>query len=185
LQGNDIWSAWNGYNPLVGNSNIISSDVGLEHTAFITSGNRLYVFGNNDSGQLGNNSTINQGLSIASRRTITGLYTGETLTKVYAMERGTLVLTSFGRLFVFGRNANGQLGTNSLTYELIPVMNSLNLQNVTFQLGHGLNIRNKLPQLQKDGFLFLGYYYDKEFTNQLSTGQLMPTSDIMLYAKWS
>ena len=185
LQGNGIWSAWNGYNPLVGNSNIISSDVGLEHTAFITSGNRLYVFGNNDSGQLGNNSYINQGLSIASRRTITGLYTGETLTKVYTMERGTFVLTSLGRLFVFGRNANGQLGTNSLTYELIPVTNSLNLQNVTYQLGHGLNIRNNLPQLQKDGFLLLGYYYDKEFTNQLSTSQLMPTNDIMIYAKWS
>jgi len=87
--------------------------VGCRHSAYIQSG-RLYVFGNNSSGQLGLGDTI-----AAPIPTIVPTITGAM--SVACGRDFTLVLIAGGTVLSMGANANGQLGTGDTMDRWTPV----------------------------------------------------------------
>lgn len=82
---------------------------GWGHSAVITSLNRILIWGRNDSGQLGNGTTVNQ----LTPQDITPLFSlgqSETFHQLALGWGHSAALTSSGRLFMWGKNESGQLG---------------------------------------------------------------------------
>jgi alpha-tubulin suppressor-like RCC1 family protein len=90
----------------------------------VTSSGQLYAFGNNEDGQLGNET--NNGIDAYEANPTPALVTlpGEVgpVTQAAAGGAFSLVVTESGQLYAFGENINGELGnpTNNLAEELKP-----------------------------------------------------------------
>jgi uncharacterized repeat protein (TIGR02543 family) len=90
------------------------------HFLVVTSTGRLFTWGYNGDGQLGNGSTNN--LSSPTLISFTGLQSGETLQHVGAGAYHSFVVTSTGRLFAWGSNGAGQLGDNTIISKNRPTL---------------------------------------------------------------
>jgi alpha-tubulin suppressor-like RCC1 family protein len=93
---------------------------GFLNSLAATSGGQLYAFGGNDFGQ--NGSAANTGPNpTPGLATLPGQVGG--VRQIAACDHHTLVVTSSGQLYAFGRNTHGQLGTttNNGTYNANPV----------------------------------------------------------------
>jgi uncharacterized repeat protein (TIGR02543 family) len=112
----DITSQFN----LGTNEKITSISIGESHSAALTSTGRLFTWGLNSDGQLGNQ-TIIQSITPVDITSQFNLSVGETITKISLGSSHSAALTSTGRLFTWGRNADGQLGNNSQTSSNTPV----------------------------------------------------------------
>lgn len=86
---------------------ITSLAVGAGHYLALTEGGRLFSWGENDHGQLGNGSTGDSSSPVE----ITGSIRGE-VTSIAAGRNHSLAITSDGRLWSWGRNNVGQLGNS-------------------------------------------------------------------------
>jgi len=93
--------------------------LGFRHSSALTSSGRVFVWGNNLSGQLGNDTTTDQLVptEITSRFS---LGSGEQIIQVSLGGFHSSALTSLGRVFTWGRNNYGQLGDNTTTDQLVP-----------------------------------------------------------------
>lgn len=104
-------------NPLYGKT-FIAVAAGILHSLAIDSSGQLYAWGNNDRGQLGNNSTTDGHLAINLSATATfdnvpnPLYE-KTFQAVAAGYSHSLAIDSVGELYAWGANGSGQLGDNS------------------------------------------------------------------------
>jgi len=81
---------------------------------------KLASWGDNDRGQLGNNSTTDSDNPVIL--SFTGVLTGKTPVQVAAGEAHSLVLFTDGTLAAWGRNDEGQLGTGNFSNSLVPVL---------------------------------------------------------------
>ena len=97
---------------LQGGETIQQISAGNFHFLVLTSTGRLFTWGYNESGQLGNGSASNS--SSPTLVNFTGLLSGETLQHVGAGAYHSFVVTSTGRLFAWGFNGSGQLGDNTI-----------------------------------------------------------------------
>jgi alpha-tubulin suppressor-like RCC1 family protein len=98
---------------------IINSSLGGFHSSLITSEARIFMWGSNDYGQLGDGTLINR----YTPKDITSefnLNSGETI--IYSSLGGlhSSLLTSEGRIFMWGRNELGQIGDGTITNRSIP-----------------------------------------------------------------
>jgi alpha-tubulin suppressor-like RCC1 family protein len=93
--------------------------VGQSHACAIIGG-KAYCWGDNSSGQLGNN---NQGVSSNTAVAVdtTGVLAGKTLAQISAGNAFTCALDTAGLAYCWGQNGNGQLGNNSTTPTAVPV----------------------------------------------------------------
>lgn len=99
--------------PLAGKT-IIDISGSAEHVLALTSDGRVFAWGSNSSGQLGNNSTINSLLPVAVDTS--GVLSGQTVVAIAAGENHSFAITSDGRLFTWGkRRAGFGVTVNSLT----------------------------------------------------------------------
>ena len=80
--------------------------------------NRAFAWGNNDGGQLGDNTSKARQLPVPV--TPTGVLAGKTVVAVAAGTYHSLVLCSDGSVAALGLNDNGQLGDNSTRVRLVP-----------------------------------------------------------------
>jgi alpha-tubulin suppressor-like RCC1 family protein len=87
----------------------------------LTTNNRIYTWGYNGNGQLGNGSTDNW-LNSPTLIEFSGLQSGETLQHVGAGAYHSFAGTSNGRLFVWGNNGSGQLGDNTIISKNRPTL---------------------------------------------------------------
>jgi len=92
---------------------------GLEHTCALASTGRVYCWGLNDSGQLGNNTTNDSSVPVAVDTS--GVMAGQTLTQIAAGEDQLCALDSAGTVYCWGDNEDGQLGDDSTTSSSVPV----------------------------------------------------------------
>jgi alpha-tubulin suppressor-like RCC1 family protein len=76
-----------------------------------TSLGRVFAWGNNDFGELGIGSLV--ATAVPQLVTLPGLQAGETVTALTAGSNFSLALTSLGRVFAWGDNETGELGTGT------------------------------------------------------------------------
>ncbi len=95
---------------------------GEAHTAFVKSDGTLWLYGNNEYGQLGNGTSE----SLNSPEQIQGF---TEVISVAAGEDHTIALKKDGTVWAWGNNSRGQLGNVSIQYSLSPIMVS-NLTDV-------------------------------------------------------
>lgn len=89
------------------------------HVLALTSDGHIYTWGDNSSGQLGNNSSTASTVPVAV--TVSGALVGKTVVAIAAGGNHSLALTSDGMVFSWGQNSYGQIGDGSITSRPAPV----------------------------------------------------------------
>ena len=92
------------------------------HNLSLANDGKVYAWGNNANGQIGNNSTVNALVPVAVN-TVSGTsaLAGKTVTAINAEEYHSMALASDGTFTAWGSNYNGQLGNNTTTQSMVPV----------------------------------------------------------------
>ena len=98
----------------LGGADVQTIAVGSLHACALTSGNQVRCWGLNESGQLGDGSTVNSPLPT----TVSGM--SGTLTKLAAGGEHSCALNSAGEVHCWGGNAHGQLGDGSTSSRSSP-----------------------------------------------------------------
>jgi alpha-tubulin suppressor-like RCC1 family protein len=98
---------------------ILSISAGFRHTCAVASDNKVYCWGQDGNGQLGDNSTSDSNVPVAVNTA--GVLSGKSIISVSAGVYSTCVVTSDGLGYCWGYNGYGQLGDNSTTQSLVPV----------------------------------------------------------------
>ncbi|MCE9611554.1 MAG: cadherin-like beta sandwich domain-containing protein [Chthoniobacter sp.] len=99
---------------------IVAVAAGVSHSLALCSDGTLAAWGDNASGQLGNNSTTNSSVPVLVIQS--GALAGKKVIAVSAGDGFSLALCSDGMLAAWGLNSNGQLGNSSTTTSLVPVL---------------------------------------------------------------
>ncbi len=101
---------------------IVSISSGSFHSALVTSFGDIFLWGLNSYGQLGNDSTTNSSVPISIYDEIKfELLFNEKVNQVSLSEYNSTITTSFGRVFAWGRNNQGQVGDGTLITRKTPV----------------------------------------------------------------
>jgi len=107
------------YSGILAGRTVIAVAAGGGHSLALCSDGTLAAWGNNEGGQLGNNTLVNSSVPVAVNTT--GVLTGKTVIAMAAGVMHTVVLCADGTLAAWGANTSGQLGNNSTTGSLAPV----------------------------------------------------------------
>ena len=115
------------------------------HSIGLSSNGMVYTWGRNSSGQLGNNSTVQENAPINVQK---GAYSGSTYlgddsnNKIVGVSLGyfhSIALAQDGTVYSWGSNTNGKLGDNSTTPSNIPVQVVMGSYSGTTYLGDNTN----------------------------------------------
>lgn len=98
---------------------VVAIACGDHHNIVLTSDGKLYSWGSNFTGQLGDGSTI--GRYVPVEVDMTGALASETIQSITAGSYQTLVSTRSGKIFSWGNNYNGALGTGGTESSNVPV----------------------------------------------------------------
>lgn len=93
---------------------------GISHSLALCSDGLLVSWGSNNNSQLGNSAAGTSLVPVAV--TTTGILSGKTVSSISARSDHSLALCSDGTAVAWGRNANGQLGNNSIANANAPVV---------------------------------------------------------------
>jgi alpha-tubulin suppressor-like RCC1 family protein len=108
------------FSGLQGGETIQQISGGAYHSISVTNSGRVYAWGNNGHGQLGDGSTTNR--SSPTLINFSGLQGGETVQMVVAGSYHSLALTTNNRIYTWGTNDYGQLGDGSTTNRSSPTL---------------------------------------------------------------
>ncbi len=98
---------------------ITAISAGASHNTVLDSDGKVYSWGLNTTGQLGNGNTTQYGVPVAV--VTTGALNGKVITAISAGGTHTLALDSNGKVYAWGRNNLGQLGEGSGATQSSPV----------------------------------------------------------------
>ncbi|MDR1426980.1 MAG: Ig-like domain repeat protein [Bifidobacteriaceae bacterium] len=125
--------------PNLGSDKIVQIEAGGRHTLALTSGGKVYVFGSNGYGQLGQGST--EDITSPALLQLPNLG-NDRVTQIAAGGAHSLFLTSAGKVYAFGDNQYGQLGIGSTVRPasptLVPALSNLSSDKVV-QISAGVN----------------------------------------------
>jgi alpha-tubulin suppressor-like RCC1 family protein len=110
--------AVSGFGYLV-NAYIVKIACGYSHTVALDSTGKVYSWGYNNGGQLGNNGTSSQNQAILTSNY--GSLYGINIVQIAAGYWHTVALDSTGKVHAWGYNGYGQLGNNTITNSSIPI----------------------------------------------------------------
>ncbi len=108
-----------GNGPPVPMTEVDQVSAGATHTMILKENGDLWAVGDNEFGQLGDNTTENKSIPVAVKTS-----TGEPMTGVAQVSAGgqhSMILKTNGDLWAVGRNHNGQLGDGTTDQRLTPV----------------------------------------------------------------
>ena len=114
-------------------SNVRVASMGSDHVVFVKNDNTLWVYGENDHGQLGNGTTD-------PNYTPTQVMTG--VSYAAAGDCLTCAVKTDGTLWVWGYNGSGQVGNNSTEDRKTPVQVLTNVYTVSTMGDHVMAIKN-------------------------------------------
>ena len=98
---------------------IIIAIAGAEsHTVALTSEGKVYAWGRNNEGELGDGTTISRSTPVATD--MSGVLSGKIVTAITVGDEHTVALTSEGKVYAWGRNTYGQLGDGTFTNRTTP-----------------------------------------------------------------
>lgn len=126
----DITSSFN----ISETDSIIKINAGDNYSIVITEEKRVFTWGFNSAGQLGDGTTTNR-LTPVEITTAIPLNLGETIDVISTSHNFVHLVTSSGRIFVWGQNSNGYFGNGNTTSSLSPIIIEPN-----FELGVGEKI---------------------------------------------
>ena len=100
---------------------ITDISVGSDYSHVVTSDGRVYGWGHNEFGQLGDGTRVDTAVPVAVD--MSGVLAGKTIVSVRAGSYQSLVLSSEGRVYSWGSNYEGELGTGETTpsRSIVPV----------------------------------------------------------------
>ncbi|QWB99902.1 InlB B-repeat-containing protein [Mycoplasmatota bacterium] len=124
--------------------------LGVEHSIAITSEGRVFTWGSNNNGQLGDGTRTDRTTPIEITSQF-GLDAGETLTSISLGVEHSIAITSEGRVFTWGSNNNGQLGDGTSTDRTTPT-------EITSQFG--LDAGETVTSIS------LGYFHSSAITSE-------------------
>ncbi|MFZ5354116.1 MAG: FecR domain-containing protein [Bacillota bacterium] len=101
-------------------ANIKQIDAGENHSMALDNNGKVWSWGYNSSGQLGNNTTTNSTNPVMVRN-IDNTADLSNITDIAAGSSHTMALDSSGYIWAWGNNARGQLGDNTTTNRTLPV----------------------------------------------------------------
>ena len=107
------------------NKTIVEIASGARHSLAIDSSGKVYAWGHNGSGQLGNNSTVNALTPVAGQAPA-----DKNIIQVSGSGwsgASSLALASNGAVYSWGRNFDGQLGDGTNNDSSVPVITTINL----------------------------------------------------------
>ncbi len=105
-----------------GSDSVIDASAGENHSLILTESNMMYSFGRNTDGQLGNgtNEQSNTPKKVSSEGDLTNGGGSDPVIKVESEGFFNIVLTKSGKIYSFGSNSNGQLGTGDRESRNLP-----------------------------------------------------------------
>jgi uncharacterized repeat protein (TIGR02543 family) len=171
---------------------IIQLSMGAYHSSALSSIGKVFTWGRNNYGQLGNDTISTSPVPIE----ITNRFGLSDDNKIIQLSMGvehSAALSSAGKVFTWGRNNTGQLGNGTTTDSLVPF--AIVIQSkITFESNGGSSIATieqdpgtdvvSPTAPTKNGYAFGGWYSDSDLTQSYSF-EKMPATDITLYAKWN
>jgi uncharacterized repeat protein (TIGR02543 family) len=161
---------------------------GSAYSHALTTSGRVYSWGSNFNGQLGDGTDLTR--INPTLISFTGLQAGETIEKVSGGSGlHSLVVTTNGRVYAWGRNAEGQLGSPITLFISTPKFIDMSVATTTIvnnyhTVNFGDTIASTLPNPTLQGYVFAGWFMDEELTipYNLTT---MPANDVTLYASFN
>lgn len=125
ILGNCIGSGWkervvNHPNTPLYKASVTKISAGYNHTCALASA-RVYCWGNNDNGQLGNNSTADSAVPVKVSDTAPSALSNKEVIDISAGYYFTCALSSDGSVACWGRNSTGQLGNDNRDNKSVPV----------------------------------------------------------------
>ena len=156
---------------------------GYVHSSAITSSGRIFTWGYNEYGEIGDGTT--KAKSTPTDITLNfDLNEGETITQVALGGSHSSAMTSNGSIYLWGYNAHSQLGDGTKDNKIIPA----EIKFFTPELDSVVTY-NYLDVLEvftpvREGYVFDGWYIDASLTIEY-TFSTMPAEDIVLYGKWN
>ena len=167
---------------LTAGETVISISLGEFHSSALTSTGRIFTWGRNLYGQLGDGTTTNQ----SSPKAITSefdLTSGELIVSIVAGDGHTSIFTSTGRLFFWGENYYGQLGDGTTVDSITPIEMQSYMAFSTLETVQDFNETLEAYMPLREGYLFDGWYVDQNLTTKY-TFTSMPAEDLILYGRW-
>ena len=163
---------------------IIKVASGYSHMLLITSEYRVFTWGDNEFGQLGQGDTIHQSTPVEITSQL-AFQEGETVNSIALGDGYSAMITSLGRFLTWGNNDNAQMGNIESSTVLIPtnIIQNSKVATVlkTEAYAYGSDITPHVPS--RAGFTYAGWFTDEELTNPYTFNQ-MPNQNVILYTEW-
>ncbi|MGM0495363.1 MAG: RCC1 domain-containing protein [Bacillota bacterium] len=165
---------------------IIQVSLGSFHSSAVTSEGRIFTWGNNQSGQLGDGTTTDSGpVDVTSEF---NLNSEEMIIETFLGSSHSSAITSEGRIFTWGSNSSGQLGDGTTTDKSTPVDISskfnLNAKEMIIQVSLG---HSHSSAITSEGRIFTwGHNFGGKLGDGTTTNRLTPvdiTSEFNLNAE--
>ena len=117
-------------------TNVIKISVGEEHVLALTKEGKVYAWGANTYGQLGQNNTNDSNYAKAVLKEGGSGYL-DRIVDISAGSYGSIAINEFGWVYVWGNGTYGEIGNSSITSNYTPVKNTLNTGiSASMGLGH-------------------------------------------------
>lgn len=115
---------------------IIDVNIGARHGGIITSKGRVFTWGYNEYGQIGNNTIDNQFIPVDITDNF-NLQENEYIIKIDFNQNNSSAITSLGNVYLWGANNYGQIGDGTNQMRLIPTKISQNINEIVVDITIG------------------------------------------------
>lgn len=169
---------------LQGEETVTAVSIGNSTSGCLTSLGRVFTWGDNYYGQLGDATTADQNEPVD----ITGqlrLAAGDSSFAVLLQRTNSAVLTAEGAIFCWGANEEGQLGDGTTKSRVVPkeITESVPVSTLSKTVYAGAEAILSPYEPLREGFRFSGWFLDRELSTPFAADSPV-TGDLVLYGGW-